>query len=172
MSRCARLTHCSDDLIVRDTLLQHYGFLASAEYPRFRKLADELTNGELTIRHATITEYTPECKALGKGAPVTGTAIYLGTDVAWDAAWALWTTIVPHVQGCLGVAGGYIIEPIEGCERCFIAWVGWENTEVHDAYHHTKHFRDRSIILQQGNKGYREYGHVAFSNQDVSPSKL
>lgn len=152
-------------MTVRKTLLQHYGFITSANFHTFKKLAVQLTGGgELTIRHAVLTENSPNCQALGKGAPVTGTAIYLGTDEAWDAAWALWATIVPHVQGCLGISGGYIIEPIEGHERCFIAWVGWENVEVHSAYHHTEHFRERSIILRQGHKGFREYGHAAFNH--------
>ena len=113
-----------------------------------------------------ISDQSPNAKGLGKGAPVTGTAIYLATDDtrAWEAAWALWTTIVPHVPGCLGVAGGWMIEPVDGHEKSYIVWVGWENTEVHDAYHHTKDFRQRGIILWQGNKGYREYGHVAFRN--------
>jgi hypothetical protein len=117
-----------------------------------------------------MSEQSPNAKGLGKGAPVTGTAIYLATDErAWEAAWALWTTIVPNVPGCLGVAGGWMVEPVDGHERSYIVWVGWENTEVHDAYHHTKDFGRRGIILWQGNKGYREYGHVAFLN---SRSKL
>lgn len=30
-------------------------------------------------------------------------------------------------------------------------WVGWESVEVHDAYHHRKHFRDRVVILREHN---------------------
>ena len=118
-----------------------------------------------------ISEQTPNAKSLGKGAPVTGTAIYLATDDrAWEAAWTLWSTIVPTVPGCMGVAGGWMVEPVDGHERCYIVWVGWESTQLHEAYHHTKDFKRRGIILWQANKGYREYGHVVFG--DHSRSKI
>ena len=151
---------------MRDSLHQHFTFLKSPEWEEFgRSLAPILTNDfkSSTVRHAMISEQSPNAQSLGKGAPVTGTAIYLATDArAWEAAWTLWSTIVPTVPGCMGVAGGWMIEPVDGHEECYIVWVGWENTEVHDAYHHTKDFRKRGIILSQANSGYREYGHVAF----------
>lgn len=149
---------------VRETLHQHYAFMSSVAYQSYQKLLGTLTtDDEVVIRHATISEVSPGCRSLGKGAPFTGTAIYLDANEAWDAAWALWGTIVVNVDGCAGVAGGHVIEPVEG-KRSFIAWVGWDTIEQHQAYHHSQHFRDRAIILLQGNTGYREYQHVAFNN--------
>jgi hypothetical protein len=157
--------------IARNSLHQHYAFLASKTWLEeiYKLLSPILTDGsklsDFTVRHAMLSENTPRAKALGRGAPVTGTAIYLINDRrAWESAWLLWSTIVPNVPGCLGVAGGWIVEPVDGHEGgCFIAWVGWENVQVHDAYHHTADFRKRSVILSQANKGWREYGHVAYS---------
>jgi hypothetical protein len=57
-----------------------------------------------------------------------------------------------------------MIQPVDGDYRSYIGWVGWYNTDVHVAYHHTKNFWRRGIILWHGNKGYREYGHAAFVN--------
>jgi hypothetical protein len=159
--------------ITRSSLHEHYAFLGSKawleEIPEL--LSPMLTDGsrvsDFTVRHAMLSENTPRAKALGRGAPVTGTAIYLITDRnAWESAWLLWSTIVPNVPGCLGVAGGWVLEPVDGHEGgCFVAWVGWENVKVHDAYHHTADFRKKSIILSEANKGWREYGHVAFSQR-------
>lgn len=93
-----------------------------------------------------------------------GTAIYLTPDPAgWEATWALWTTIVREVPGCLGVTGGWMVEPMEE-QLCYVVYVGWASVEVHDAYHHTNHFRQRVVILRKHNQGYREYGHVAFTH--------
>lgn len=48
-------------------------------------------------------------------------------------------------------------------DRCYVAVVGWENVEVHDAYHHTQHFWDRRrILLDPAKAGYVGYGHIAF----------
>jgi hypothetical protein len=153
---------------VRATLHQHFAFIASQEWREIDKILAPLLIGDLassTVRHAMIYENSPNAKSLGKGAPVTGTAIYLITDTeAWEAVWKLWSNIVQTIPGCLGVTGGWMIEPVDGHERCYVVWVGWENVEVHDAYHHTKDFRRRGIILWQANRGYREYGHVAFTN--------
>ncbi len=154
---------------MRDHLQQHYDFLASLEYESLKSRLQSLIKGDLVVRHANLAEWTPNCRALGQGAPFTGTAIYLGTDESWDHAWDLWATIVPKVPGCAGVAGGYIVEPVAGYQRCFIAWVGWDSVEEHEAYHHTQHFRDRRIILQLGNRGYKEYGHVCFTKPTPNP---
>lgn len=108
-------------------------------------------------------EFTPNCQALGKGAPFTGSAIYVSTDAAWhDGAWPLWTHIVRYVDGCLGCAGGAVVEQVDGHANSFIVYVGWETIEKHEDYHHTNHFAKHKIILGKGNKGYREYGHVRF----------
>jgi hypothetical protein len=119
----------------------------------------------VNIRHAALEEFTRNCEALGKG-PATmpvGTAVYLGTDDTWlEGAWPLWTKIVPHVKGCRGVSGGELEEPVAGFANNYLVYVAWDSVKDHDDYHHTKHFRDRYIILRLGNKGYAEYGHVLF----------
>lgn len=153
--------------VVRKTLEQHKAFLDSPAYTEFEGLVHELTpGGEIVIRHAYLHDMTFNSKAL-TDAPFTGTAIYIGIDShCWDPAWALWSTIVPNWPGCDGVSGGYIIDDIEGHgeNKAYIAWVGWETTEAHDDLHHAQFFKDRRIILTQGNKGYREYGHVVWQN--------
>ena len=152
---------------MRGLLQQHFDFLSSPGYTEFSKLLLTLTSSTPTIRHALISEFSTSCKSLGKGAPVTGTAIYLSTTTAWDMAWANWVSIVQHVPGFMGIAGGPVIEAVNGCERGFIALVGWENVEFHDAYHHTKHFRDRRrILLDPAKDGYAYYGHIAFAHNE------
>lgn len=114
-------------------------------------------------RHAFIEEFTPNSQALAKGAPFNGTAVYIETDEAWHiGAWPLWTHIVRYVDGCLGVTGGKVVESVDGHHNCYIVYVGWESIEKHDAYHHTRHFANRYVILSLGHKGYKEYGHVKF----------
>jgi hypothetical protein len=80
-------------------------------------------------------EFTPDCQALGKGAPFTGSAIYVSTDAAWhEGAWPLWTHIVRYVDGCLGCAGGKVIESVDGHENSYIVYVGWESIEKHEVF--------------------------------------
>lgn len=111
-----------------------------------------------------IAEFSANPKSLGNGAPVTGTAIYLTPDAAgWEKTWALWTSIVSSVPGCIGVTGGFMVEPVEG-QLSYVVYVGWESIAVHESYHHTKHFRRRAIVLQEHNQGFREYGHVVFAH--------
>lgn len=98
---------------------------------------------------------------------MTGTAIYLSTNLDWEAAWSEWVSIVQHIPGFMGIAGGPMAEAVDGHQTAFIALVGWESVAVHDVYHHTKHFRDRRGILQRGNKGYGYYGHIAFRDSDT-----
>lgn len=132
-----------------------------------------LTTTPPTIRHAQISEFSSKCTSLGKGAPVTGTAIYLDTDANWDAAWALWSTIVPNVPGFMGIAGGKIVEEVNGKPGAFIALVGWENVDVHDAYHHTQHFRERRrILLDPAKGGFTLYGHLAFESSGLEGDKI
>ncbi|KAJ5947546.1 hypothetical protein N7466_000561 [Penicillium verhagenii] len=151
----------------RDSLHQHYALLASPDWQQIIKNLVSLgvsSATELTVRHAMISEFTPKPKSLGHGAPVSGTAIYLTPDpTGWEKTWALWTSIVSTVPGCLGVTGGWMVEPVEG-NLAYIVYVGWESIQVHDSYHHTKHFRQRAIVLREHNAGYREYGHVAFTH--------
>jgi hypothetical protein len=156
---------------VRDTLQNHHDFVKSQRYDQFNKLVGSLVVGELIVRHSYVSEFSSGCASLGKGAPVTGTAIYLATDENWDAAWANWVSIVQHVPGFMGIAGGYMIEPVDGHERSFIALVGWESVEVHDAYHHTEHFMSRRRILLDPCFRYNYYGHIAFRNDDEVAEK-
>ncbi|KAF8846538.1 hypothetical protein BDZ45DRAFT_608827 [Acephala macrosclerotiorum] len=151
--------------VVRGLLSHHHAFLSSSAYAEFTNLLSTLTSSPpgLTIRHALISSFSPQCKSLGLGAPVTGTAIYLSTTPAWDMAWANWVSIVQNVPGFMGIAGGPVLEAVDGCERAFIALVGWENVEVHEEYHHTEHFRQRRrILLDPAEGGYAYYGHIAF----------
>ncbi|PGH18790.1 hypothetical protein AJ79_00203 [Helicocarpus griseus UAMH5409] len=140
--------------VVRDTVHQHYSFLASKEWQEVLQLLEPIFHQDpslCTVRHALISDFTPNPKALGKGAPFTGTAIYLISDTdGWEKAWALWTTIVPNVPGCMGVTGGWMVEPVEG-EEILCTSGG-------------KDFRKKGVILQLHNHGFREYGHVAFTN--------
>lgn len=133
-----------------------------------------------------MTELTPNCKALGRGAPFTGNAIYLRPTAAWhEGAWPLWTHIVRSIDGCMGCAGGSLLEPVELLSEPvlvgevkstrekgkkakwegYIVYVGWETVEKHEAYHHTKHFAEHRIVLRCGNEGYAEYGHVVFEGE-------
>lgn len=140
-------------------------FLTSDTYTNdFLSIAKGLTGGEAPkIRHTTLHH-----QALGNpfgssllGHPI-GTAIYTGTDEAWQYAWPLWTHIVRYVDGCRGIAGGRVLEPVDGLENGYAVYVGWQTVKQHDDYHHTQHFRDRWIVLQTGCQGYVEYGHVVF----------
>ncbi|KFG82207.1 hypothetical protein MANI_025968 [Metarhizium anisopliae] len=129
---------------LRDTLFQHYTFLSSSDWTRLTVLLRPLlTNDTATfvVRHAMISDFTHNPQSLGNGAPVTGTAIYLATDSdGWEKTWALWTTIVPYAKGCLGCAGGWVVEALNGHEKGYVVWVGWESTDLHDAYHDSEDF--------------------------------
>lgn len=141
------------------------------------------------MRHARLQSWSPDEKSLARGAPFTGTAIYLNTNDAWDeGAWPLWTHVVRHIDGCLGGAGGPLLEPVETVpgplgssldkseerqtfQRCKIVYVGWETTEKHHDYHHTSHFAEHSVILRCGNEGFAEYGHIVFEgSREKTPS--
>jgi hypothetical protein len=132
---------------------------------------------ETVVRHAQLNNFSSGSQALGGGAPYTGTAIYFATGRRnWDAAYNLWSTIVPTVPGCLGVSGGWISDEVQipgapknvkgggKWKNSFIAWVGWDSVEAHDAFHGTEDFKKRGVILQQANFGYTEYGHVSFTH--------
>jgi hypothetical protein len=144
----------------------HLGFKNSSEGAEYEKLVAKIANDDPIIRYAAVSEFSPGCKSLGKGAPVTGTAIYLSTTPEWDAAWAKWVDIVQHVPGFLGIAGGPMIGEVDGHKNAFIALVGWENVEVHNAYHHTQHFRERRRILLDPAERFDHYGHIAFGDSD------
>jgi hypothetical protein len=92
-------------MIVRGLLQQHYDSLASPAPPTFTKLLQSLTNEETTARHALLSEISPNCKSLGCGAPVTGTAIHPSTEQDWDIVWAKWISILQLVPGFWGIAG-------------------------------------------------------------------
>jgi len=161
---------------VRESLQANKDFLNSELYTKtFRRAIDHLVDKEPTIRHGYITEYLPGVKSLGKGAPFTGTAIYLDVDgPKWDEAWKKWTTIIPHVKGYMGIAGGPIVEDVDGYPNNFIALVGWSTIEEHDAYHHTKDFFEkRNILMDPGRsrKKFTRYGHIAFENDESVEGK-
>lgn len=154
-------------------------------------------NPVLAVRHVEMRDFTPSSKALGKGAPFTGSAIYLQPTAGWhEGAWPLWTHIVRYIDGCLGCSGGRIVEPVKLLEdpvlvgevevdgregdlkaggwEGFIVYVGWESVEKHEAYHHTKHFKEHRVVLRCGNAGFAEYGHVVFeeSRERAAVAKL
>jgi hypothetical protein len=100
------------------------------------------------VRYVALRDFTPSSKALGRGAPFTGTAIYLEPTAAWhEGAWPLWTHIVRHIDGCLGCSGGEISDSTELLEKPvimgdvkvdddgkgkeewkgFLVYVGWES---------------------------------------------
>ncbi|KAK4621680.1 hypothetical protein CLAFUW4_07173 [Fulvia fulva] len=168
--------------IVRRNLAQHHQFLKSDSYQQFLAIHERITGQpqKPVVRHAQIKSWTPNDPSLARGAPFVGTAIYLNTIDGWDdGAWPLWTHIVRHVGGCLGCAGGPVLEPVETCpgplqkllegekatqtfNRSYIVYVGWESPEKHDAFHHTEHFAKHFVILNCVNDGYAEYGHIVF----------
>lgn len=191
--------------IVRSTLKQHHDFLSSPAFRDAKAFLELLAPTPSAkpikaIRHAGLTDQTPNCQALAKGAPFTGTAIYLRPTRAWnEGAWPLWTNIVPAVDGNLGCAGGTMLEPFELLEdpmligadgkmgksrmkkgtlwEGYVVYVGWASVEQHERYHHTKHFREHSVVLRCGNEGFAEYGHVVFEGSRekegaVSSAKL
>ena len=158
--------------IVRTDLAHHRNFLYSHAYTTLlSQLHPLLTpNTQPFARHAPLRHFTPPSRPspLSPSTPVTGSAVYLSTEPTWhEGAWPLWTHIVRHVPGCVGIAGGVLVEQVDGHRDCFLVYVGWESVEAHEAYHHTKHFAARRIILGLGNKGYREYGHVKFEGERV-----
>ncbi|KAH8767555.1 hypothetical protein BGZ57DRAFT_930193 [Hyaloscypha finlandica] len=155
--------------IVRSLLSHHHTFLTSSSPHLTTLLHPLVTNTKPTIHHALISEYSKPCKGLGNGAPVTGTAIYLSTTTTWNLAWTAWVSFVQSVPGFLGIAGGPVLEAIKGEERAFVALVGWESVAMHEAYHHTRHFREqgRRVLLDEAEGGYAHYGHIAFAHQEV-----
>jgi hypothetical protein len=83
-------------------------------------------------------------------------------------AWSAWVSFVQSVPGFLGIAGGPVLEAVDGKERAFIALVGWESVAVHEAYHHTRHFREegRRVLLDEARGKYAYYGHIGFANSE------
>ncbi|KAK6213997.1 hypothetical protein LQW54_004771 [Pestalotiopsis sp. IQ-011] len=126
------------------------------DYTKFKTFLQPLVSqasssepASFLVRHAHIRDFTPNPQAPAKGAPVTGTAVYVSTTAAWhDGAWPLWTHVVRHVDGCLGCTGGVVEEDVDGRGGCYVVYVGWESIAKHDAYHHTEHFVKNRIILR------------------------
>jgi hypothetical protein len=155
-------------------LEQHHSFLTSPSYTTILSLLATLTPTPPTIHHALLSSFSPSSLTL-TSFPVTGTAIYLSPTPSFPAAWAKWVSIVQLIPGFLGIAGGPILEAVsEGAgkggkegkqhEGAFIAFVGWESVDVHEAYHRTRHFKEtgRKVLLNEV-EGFVGYGHVAFS---------
>lgn len=128
------------------------------------RAADDKQQQPLLVRHTTLTHQVLE-DPFGPsllGYPI-GTAVYKDTSAAWhEGAWPLWTHVVRHVDGCKGIAGGRVAEPVDGAPHCYVVYVAWASVAHHDAYHHTPHFRKHFVILNIGHRGYAEYGHVVF----------
>lgn len=165
-------THLETQMLIMEhtvweTEQRSKAFLSSDTYTNdFLPVATELAahpGAVPQIRHTTLHH-----QALGDpfGAPLLGypigTAIYTGTDAAWQYSWPLWTHIVRHVDGCRGIAGGKVLEPVDGRENGYVVYVGWETVKHHNDYHHTEHFQQHRVVLQIGNQGWVEYGHVVF----------
>jgi len=150
----------------------HSNFKNSSAGETYEKLFAKLATDDPIVRYAAVSEFSSGCKSLGKGAPVTGTAIYLSTTPEWNAAWAKWVSIVQHVPGFMGIAGGPMIGEVDGHKNAFIALVGWENVDVHNAYHHTQHFKDRRRILLDPCDKFSYYGHLAFGDSGREGSDL
>jgi hypothetical protein len=60
----------------------------------------------------------------------------------------------------------WMVERVEGHTGYIIMYGGWESLAVDDVYHHTKHFRQRVVIIREHNPGFREHGHVAFGREE------
>lgn len=76
----------------------------------------------LILRHAVISEFSPNPKSRGNEAPVTGTAIYpiWHTPEGWEKMCNLWNSIVSTVPGCIRMTGGWRVEPVEGHTGYFV----------------------------------------------------
>ncbi|KAL3496680.1 hypothetical protein BJX62DRAFT_232348 [Aspergillus germanicus] len=157
--------------VARDHLNQHYTFLSFPHWKTLTTLLNPLyrePDSHPTIIHALLSNFTHNPRTTSPDTPVTGTAIYLTTSRSgWERVWALWTTIVPNVKGCLGCTGGWVVEPVDGHDGCYVVYVGWASIEDHDAYHHTKDFGKKRVVLALHNVGWRGYGHVKFLGERV-----
>lgn len=128
----------------------------------------------LNVRHVYLTHLAlsnPLGAAPTLGLPI-GTAVYTGATDAWyEGAWPLWTHVVRHVEGCEGIAGGRVLEPVGGMDGGYMVYVAWRSVAHHDGYHHTSHFARHRVVLQIGHKGYAEYGHVVFKGVREGPAR-
>ncbi|KAK8063598.1 hypothetical protein PG996_008250 [Apiospora saccharicola] len=145
----------------------HHSFLSSSEYvdkvfPILASLG--VPDSAISTRHVSLTHQVlanPFSKPL-LGYPI-GTAIYKSCNAAWhEGAWPLWTRVVRHVSVCMNIAGGQVLEPVDGMGGNYCVYVGWQTVKHHDNYHHTDHFKKHSVILRIGHEGWTEYGHLVF----------
>jgi hypothetical protein len=142
-----------ETISVRISQQSHKSFASSSSHDHFRALLQPLGSPGSAIpikatRYVNMRDFTPNSKALGQGAPFTGTAIYLSPTAGWhEGAWPLWTHIVRYVDGCMGCSGGEILGPVELLEdpvlvgevevkgkegkgrkwEGFLVYVGWES---------------------------------------------
>ena len=118
------------------------------------------------VRHAHLHAFTLPSPLTAPFPPFAGTAFYTRTTPTWhQGSWPLWTHIVRDIKGCVGIAGGSVEEDVDGQPDCYLVYVGWSSIEEHEAYHHTRHFEKRRVVLGLGNGGYREYGHIVFEGE-------
>ena len=157
---------------VRDNLLNSKEWLDLPSYQTFLTILTPLTMGRPTIQHAYLAPYSPSCRALSHGSPITGTATYLSPRrEAWDAAWARWQSIVAEVPGFMGIAGGPVVEDVDGARTSFVVFVGWESVEMHEKFHRSEGFRGVKHVLEEPVRGYVGYGHVCFRNENEEMGK-
>lgn len=110
---------CQRLFLVRQTLNYHEIFRKSQAQTQLTALLHALgssgsSNPIKAIRYVAMQDFTPNSQALGKGAPFTGSAIYLNPTAAWhEGAWPLWTHIVRYIDGCMGCCGGQILGGVE-----------------------------------------------------------
>lgn len=146
--------------VTRDTLEQHTAFHESDSGKAFDQLLQTLIehDSQLKIHHVTLSHITQSALT----APLTGTALYLfTTEVFTDLVWPLWTHIVRHVPGCLGITSGKVLDHESGHDA-FLVYVGWESLEVHSKYWEDPGLDDKRGILDMGNGGRIEFCHVVF----------
>lgn len=149
--------------IVRNTLEQHKAFHESDSGRLFKMSLQSLMESgpELQAHHVVLETVTGSPLS----APFTGTALYLSTnEVFTDLVWPLWTHIVRHVPGCIGVMSGKVLDHKSGHEA-FLVYVGWESLELHSAYWEDPGLDDKRGILDMGNRGRTEFYHVVFNNR-------
>ncbi|KAL4798041.1 hypothetical protein BDV19DRAFT_357752, partial [Aspergillus venezuelensis] len=155
-------------VVVRDSMNAHHAFLKSLIYNNFLSSLSPLspsgnTSKAPTIYHASLSHFTKNPSTLSPPSPprpsfITGSAIYLTTShPSFLKTWSLWTTLIPHIPGCLGCTGGFITESVDGhpAGAGYVVYVGWESIQAHEAYHTTKDFRRKGVVLSLWNTGWK-----------------
>lgn len=149
--------------IVRNTLEHHTAFQNSESGKSFNTILQGLIipGSQLEAHHVVLEDIIGSALT----APFTGTALYLSTnEVFTDLVWPLWTHIVRHVPGCMGIMSGKVLDHKSG-QEAFLVYVGWKSLELHSAYWEDPGIDDKRGILDMGNGGRTEFYHVVFNKQ-------